>query len=142
MYQLLHPITYLVLFILGIILYLVYLNFKKQSKIQYNNKRYMKMYDLFCRHNNSYVFWNTMYISMFVATILVYPQLAFVFSMIASIILCLVSIESYNKYDPTKPWHYTTLILYIVVVITGIVIFLIFVYENTYVRFNRWLNKH
>lgn len=116
----------------------------KGDKVFCTNPITIWIYETFNCYNASTILWNGLMWIAFISTGVVWPEIASIISSLLSMYLVILILFTSNaKYDRTlrnKTWFFMAWIFYILAIIVGIAIGLAWIWENTIIRFNNWLD--
>lgn len=87
----------------------------------------------------SVIFWNGLFWALFVSTGLVWPVLALGISTLLSLFLFAATVDGMEMRYHT--WAWCTLYIYFGIALVGVGITLHYIWKNTIVRFNNYLDK-
>lgn len=139
MYQLIDPILGLLVFISMIALTVVIMVLAQHlpdMPTKLTKWIYYKLNDV----KQSIIFWNGCYWASFLSITLIWPEIGITISLILSIIFILECINDNNIEYSECTWYLSTLAFWLGGIISIIGLFLIWLYKNTIIKFNDFLN--
>jgi len=139
MYQLLDPLLsgiFCAFLFMSMLLLLVI----TQSPYEDCGNRFTRWtHTMFSEYTPSVIFWNYMYWTAFIFLLLTWPVTALCISGLGSIILIITGFGYFYIFR-NHSWPFSTFLYWIVGLISFIIASLIWLYTNTIIRFNRWLD--
>lgn len=146
MYTLINPVyAYIIAGGLFAILLLL-LVIAKGDKVFCTNPITIWIYETFNCYNTSAILWNGLMWIAFISTGVVWPEIASIVSSLLSMYLVVLILFTSNaEYDralKNQTWFFMAWIFYIFAIIIGIGIGLYWIWKNTIVRFNNYIDKN
>lgn len=146
MYTLINPVyAYIIAGGLFAILLLL-LVIAKGDKVFCTNPITIWIYETFNCYNTSAILWNGLMWIAFISTGVVWPEIASIISSLLSMYLVVLILFTSNaEYDralKNQTWFFMAWIFYIFAIIVGIGIGLYWIWKNTIVRFNNYIDKN
>ena len=118
----------------------------KGDKVFCTNPITIWIYETFNCYNTSAILWNGLMWIAFISTGVVWPEIASIISSLLSMYLVVLILFTSNaEYDralKNQTWFFMAWIFYIFAIIVGIGIGLYWIWKNTIVRFNNYIDKN
>lgn len=121
----------------------------KGDKVFCTNPITIWIYETFNCYNTSAILWNGLMWIAFISTGVVWPEIASINFIISSLLsmylVVLILFTSNAEYDralKNQTWFFMAWIFYIFAIIVGIGIGLYWIWKNTIVRFNNYIDKN
>ena len=90
--------------------------------------------------STSVLFWNALMWIVFISTGIVWPEIALGISILLSILFVAASIDECEFKN--QSWQFMSLIIYGMAILIGVGFAIAWIWENTIVRFNNWLDTY
>lgn len=118
----------------------------KGDKVFCTNPITLWIYETFNCYNTSAILWNGLMWIAFISTGVVWPEIASIISSLLSMYLVVLILFTSNaEYDralKNQTWFFMAWIFYIFAIIVGIGFGLYWIWKNTIVRFNNYIDKN